>query len=72
MSSSREFLALVNQLLDEVRLQKNLTSEAALADHFGVSVLALYRWRCGQLPKAALVLIPLLLKREQESSLTIN
>ena len=57
-----QLITSVNSALDRVRLEKRLTSDSSLADELGVSDLTIYRWRHGQIGKAARVLIPIILR----------
>jgi DNA-binding transcriptional regulator YiaG len=57
--NNSDLLTLVNQTLDHIRTEKQLTSDEALARHLDVSNVAVYRWRHGTLPKAARILLPL-------------
>jgi hypothetical protein len=50
---------LVNQLLDTIKEQHQLPSEAALARHIGVSAMYIWRWRRGQYGTSTSVLLPL-------------
>ena len=60
--------AIVNQVLDKIRQTENLSSDEALSRHLNVSSLAIYRWRNGALPKAARILIPLIINQQKETT----
>ena len=62
-----DIVTIVNQTLDLVRQQQKITSDNALAKHLQVSDLAIYRWRNGELPKAARILIPLIISQREQT-----
>ncbi len=54
-----DLTALVNQTFDKARTTLDLSSDEKLARHLGVSNVAIYRWRKGELSRPAKILIPL-------------
>lgn len=56
-----DLIDLINQLLNLVRTRYGLTSDEKLAQRLGVSSMAIYRWRRGQIDKSTRVLLPLVL-----------
>jgi DNA-binding transcriptional regulator YiaG len=49
---------LVNQLLDSIREQHNLHSDAALARYLNVNQMSIVRWRRGEIAPSTKVLLP--------------
>ncbi len=47
----------VNELLDAMRAEHQVTSDEALAHAIGVNKLTIWRWRTGQLDKTARILV---------------
>lgn len=57
-----EVIVLVNSALRQEREINRLRSYSALAQHLGVNEATIYRWRTGQLPANADVIVPLVLR----------
>lgn len=57
-----ETTALVNRLLDCIRVDQHITSDEKLGAVLGVSDTTIYRWRHGKIDKVAMILLPLVLK----------
>jgi transcriptional regulator with XRE-family HTH domain len=59
MKTNKETASLVNQILDQLANAEGLTTERELARRIGVTEMSIFRWRRGEIGKAARLLLPL-------------
>ncbi len=53
----------INDILDRIRVEAQVTSDVALAEKLGVTDVTIYRWRKGlQISKSTRVLLPYAVK----------
>lgn len=68
MSENSELSGLIRRAITHARQERGLPSDKALADALGIDPVTLWRWKEGDVGRAAAILVPLIAAAERATT----